>query len=583
MNILCITDISLYRAYLTKYFLSRDIQYRFLPLDIKNIVSVLANNEFNILLLQAQYLDFSYKEVINQLQDAGTSLNIPIVTLHAQSTSLSRLPENNEVIHVDRKSLVKALDDFKQRFEEQTTRSFPEKRRVLFADTSRTLHNVVKSALGHGFEVLYASDGMSAYQLFQENKINLILTGVHLPKMSGLELCRKIKEEAAGNYHPVIVLSSNDDPMAVDTAFNYGADDYLVKSFSPEMLADKVSEHLDAVERKRSHKVLVVDDSKLSRELIRNALLKVGLNVLTANDGQQGLAVALTEVPDIIITDIEMPVQNGYELCENIRSHPELEHSFILMMSSRNNPSDMKRAERLDVRRYFVKPFDVEKLQLVVEQLLAEGDRQYKLEYGYALESMKSLVAALEARDRYTQGHSARVCELSMRLARHVGLDNKALADLEIAANLHDIGKIGVRDAVLLKPDKLSDDEYALIQRHAIIGAEILKPIRSLKAIIPLIMLHHERWDGKGYPTFLSGEDIPLGARIIAIADAFDAMTSDRPYRKGMPISKALEIIEKEAGRQFCPFLGSKFIELISMLDTSMSFSDSTSTILTTT
>ncbi len=564
MNVLCITEISLYRAYLTKYFLSRDIQYRFICPDLDTLRTTLEKTDVDALLIQAQYSDFNYRTFLDRINDVISGLDLPIITLH---TEPGPTPHEDDVIHVDRSSAITVLDDFKRRFDEQVVNPGPKKRQILFADSSRTLFKIVKSVLGNGFDVHYAADGLSAYRIFQENKINLILTGVHLPKMNGLELCRKIKEEAAGNYHPVIVLSSNDDPMAIDTAFNYGADDYLVKSFSPEMLASKVSEHLDAADRKRSHKVLVVDDSKLSRELIRNALLKVGLTVLTAKNGQEGLEIAEAETPDIIITDLEMPILNGYELCENIRNHAELEHSFILMMSSRNSPCDMKRAERLDVRRYFVKPFDVEKLQLVVEQLLAEGDRQYKLEYGYALESMKSLVAALEARDRYTQGHSARVCELSMRLAQFIGLDTKALADLEIAANLHDIGKIGVRDAVLLKPDKLSEEEYATIQRHAVIGAEILKPIRSLQAIIPLIMLHHERWDGKGYPTFLSGEDIPLGARIIAIADSFDAMTSDRPYRKGMPISKALSIIEKGAGSQFCPYSAAKFIELMTVID----------------
>jgi len=145
-----------------------------------------------------------------------------------------------------------------------------------------------------------------------------------------------------------------------------------------------------------------------------------------------------------------------------------------------------------------------------------------------------------------------------------MGLSIFELDKLEIAANLHDIGKIGVRDDILLKPGKLSDEEYAKIQEHAVIGAEILRPLNSLNDVVPLILFHHERWDGNGYPSMIKGTDIPLGARIIAIADTFDAITSDRPYRKALTEPKAIEIIKQNIGSQFCPKCAGAFIELAS-------------------
>jgi putative nucleotidyltransferase with HDIG domain len=178
------------------------------------------------------------------------------------------------------------------------------------------------------------------------------------------------------------------------------------------------------------------------------------------------------------------------------------------------------------------------------------------------LSTIKALVTALEARDEYTKGHTHRVSKYALMLGKYMGLTTYELDKLEIAANLHDIGKIGVKDDILLKPGQLSDEEYAKIQEHAVIGAEILRPLNSLQDVVPLILFHHERWDGQGYPSMISGKKIPLGARIIAVADTFDAITSDRPYRKALSEEKALKIIEENIGTQFCPTCGKSFLEM---------------------
>ena len=274
------------------------------------------------------------------------------------------------------------------------------------------------------------------------------------------------------------------------------------------------------------------------------------------------MEIAVKERPEIIITDVDIPGMNGYELIKQAREKPEIKDVSVIMMSNRDKKSDIKKSEKLGVSKYFVKPFDIEKLVIVVEQLLLERYNIYRKEYEYMLSTIKALITALEARDEYTKGHTHRVSKYALMLGNYMGLSTFELDKLEIAANLHDIGKIGVRDDILLKPGKLSDEEYATIQEHAVIGAEILRPLNSLNDVIPLILFHHERWDGEGYPSMIKGDEIPLGARIIAVADTFDAITSDRPYRKALTEKEAVEIIKNNSGTQFCPRCVAAFLEL---------------------
>lgn len=192
-----------------------------------------------------------------------------------------------------------------------------------------------------------------------------------------------------------------------------------------------------------------------------------------------------------------------------------------------------------------------------------ENARLYENTQKAYFETIKSLAQALEARDAYTRGHSERVTEYSLLLAKKAGVSRKYMDILQYAGLLHDIGKIGVADAILLKPDKLSADDFVLIRDHTQLGDAILSPLRFLHDAQDIVKYHHERWDGTGYPEGLSGKKIPLLARIIAIADSFDAMTSDRPYRKAMPIDAAIEEIKAGAGTQFDPELASLFIEAI--------------------
>ena len=569
MRIVNILDIDFYRPFLSKIYITVGMDYTFLSPGDGEVAFAFAEAFPDAVLIQDSYMGVESVALVRRIRESAAQSGraVPILYLgppDGDSCSLPRadVPEGADIHPVNRLNLAEVLRELQEAATRRT--SGARTREMLFVDAGKTLLHVVQAALSSdGFRVVAAHDAEQALAFCREHAFEMVLTSVQLPGMSGLELCRRIKEENSGRYLPVVILSSSDNPLDVETAFSFGADDYLLKSFTPDMLAAKVSEHLDVVERKRHNKILVADDNKLIRELLRHSFIKGGHCVLTAANGREALEIALAEHPDVVVTDIEMPEMDGYALCERLRDEPELRNTLVVIMSARDRQSDINRGERLGVSRYFVKPFDVEKMQLVVEQLLAESYRHIKKEHEHVLASMTALITALEARDEYTKGHTARVSHRAMQLGRFMGLDDQALRELEIAANLHDIGKIGVRDAVLLKPGKLSPEEYAKIQEHAVIGAEILRPIVSLTPVLPLILLHHERWDGRGYPTAIMGEDIPLGARIIAIADAFDAMTTNRPYRSGMPLDKALGIIEHEAGRQFCPTCATAFLQML--------------------
>ena len=573
MRILNVVDINIIKIVLTKHYLSRNIDYDFVYPEPESVRQKIFSFKPDILVLQNRLIDM---DVAGFLKLLGVRIETEIVIFMIKedagskseiSKSLSAYKKvhfvNKDDINSVFNSIIPSEVPKDVTMNELSSEIVPEKKTILYVDDSPVMHHFVKTTLGDcDYNLITAVDGVDGYEKYCQYLPNIIITDIEMPQMSGLELCRKIKENNEGRFIPVVILSSKSQPIDIDTAFNYGADDYLVKPVSPDNLIEKIKDYFAVLDRKKRNKILVVDDSKVSAEMIAHALIKNSHNVLMASNGEQALELAMREKPEIVITGVEMAGMTGYDLVKIMRETPELKDVSFIMMSSRDRKSDIKKSEKLGVSRYFIKPFDIEKLIIVVEQLLLEKYNIYKKEYEYMLSTIKALVTALEARDEYTKGHTTRVSKYSLMLGRHMGLSIFELDKLEIAANLHDIGKIGVRDDILLKPGKLSDEEYAKIQEHAVIGAEILRPLNSLNDVVPLILFHHERWDGNGYPSMIKGTDIPLGARIIAIADTFDAITSDRPYRKALSEKQAVEIIKQNTGSQFCPRCAGSFIEM---------------------
>jgi len=206
---------------------------------------------------------------------------------------------------------------------------------------------------------------------------------------------------------------------------------------------------------------------------------------------------------------------------------------------------------------------EMEELYDILRRRVQELELARRQNQEMFLATMETLARTLEAKDRYTRGHSGRVAEYAVKLAAAVGMEAKDLENLRLAASLHDLGKIGIPDEVLHKPDRLAPEEYELIKKHPLIAVQILQPLAVVQDIIPWIKHHHERYDGGGYPDGLRGEDIPLGARLIALADSFDAMTTDRPYRRALSTEAALAEIRQGTGRQFDPRLALAWLNLM--------------------
>ncbi len=291
-------------------------------------------------------------------------------------------------------------------------------------------------------------------------------------------------------------------------------------------------------------RILVCDDTPANREILQEILSAVGFSVTTVDSGEAVLPALAEQMPDLVLLDIRMPGLDGFEVCEWIKRNPETEFLPVVLVTAFGERRDRVRSTQVGADDYLTLP--VNRLELVarVRSLLRLRTYYRDLEDHQAV--LLSLASVIEAKDPYTQGHSARVGELAMRLAREIGLSPDACEDMRVAGLLHDIGKVGVPQRLINKPGHLTDDEFLTIMSHPANGEEICRRLRTVSSVLPLIRLHHERYDGKGYPDHLKGDEIPIGARVLGLADAFDALTSDRSYRKRVSRDDALAILARE-------------------------------------
>ena len=278
---------------------------------------------------------------------------------------------------------------------------------------------------------------------------------------------------------------------------------------------------------------------------------------------------------DMLILDFMMDPIHGDEVVEEIRKF-NTELYILLLTGHKDLAPPLETIKRLDIQGYCEKSDKFDQLLLLIEsgiksieqmktiQKINEElrDKNDELEKAY-LDTIGILRQTVEAKDPYTRGHSDRVSEFAVLIGTKMGLDEKTIHILKIGGLFHDIGKIGIPDSILLKESKLSDDEYSQIKNHPTIGAHILGNATVFQDIIPIVKYHHERYDGRGYPSQLAGTDIPLIARITAVADAFDAMTSKRTYRDSLPIEKVKEEIERCSGTQFDPEIAKFFLGIL--------------------
>jgi putative two-component system response regulator len=293
-------------------------------------------------------------------------------------------------------------------------------------------------------------------------------------------------------------------------------------------------------------KILVVDDEKIVVDLHKKMLERNGYEVVIAHDGIQALEMILTETPDLILT----------EKNERTNLIP------VIMVTAVDDYDHRIRGIETGADDFLSKPVRSRELYARVKSLLRIKTLTDNLESAETV--IFSLANAIEAKDPFTKGHIDRVSSLAMELGRHIGLTGMEISTLEKGGALHDIGKIGVRDDILLKPGKLTPEEFEEIKRHPETGANICRPLHSLRPVLPIIKHHHEKYDGSGYPSGLSGEDIPLLARIMAIVDVYDALTSRRAYRSAMSHEHAMRIFREDISNgKFDPVLFEKFEKLI--------------------
>ncbi len=433
-------------------------------------------------------------------------------------------------------------------------------RRILIVDDSAVFRTSMKKILqSKNDEIVLAEDGQAGLDLALREKFDIVVSDIDMPKINGIDLCRSLKNTAATQGTPVVMVSTFDSDSDVDKGFQAGAAAYLSKYEIQSRLRETVDSVLSKSKFKSNRLVMIVDDSKVVRRIVEKGLAEAGFKVITAENGKKALDLLDDIRPDLILTDIEMPDINGFEFCGAIHTNPELSSVPIVAMSSKTERGFMKRMLQNGASAFLCKPFNIDELVILVEKMLSDQFHMLLMErerlaseQSLMIASITSLVAALEARDNYTKGHSEAVGRIVSGMLGKTGAGQKEIETVTIGGRLHDIGKIGVRDEILLKPGRLTEKEFAHIKKHPVIGANIIKSIPSFSDVIPIVLSHHERIDGKGYPHGLKGDDIHLWARMTAVADTYHSLTSDRPYRKGMAQGKALQIIKDVSGTQLC-------------------------------
>lgn len=308
--------------------------------------------------------------------------------------------------------------------------------------------------------------------------------------------------------------------------------------------------------------VLVVDDHPLNVELIEGCLAELDCRVISATDGLDALDLVEREHPHLVLLDVMMPRMDGYEVCQRIKSLPDGHLLPVVMVTALGQIADRVRGLEVGADDFIVKPIERVELVARVRSLLRVKALFDRLDDAHR--TIISLARAIEAKDSSTEAHTERVGLNARRLGEAAGLEGPILDDVHFGAVIHDIGKIGIPDAILLKPGPLSEAERRLMREHVAIGEDIARPLRSAANLLPIIRHHHERVDGRGYPDGLAGEEIPLSARVVAVCDAFDAMISARPYRPAMNVDEALAALRAGAGCQWDARLVELFVQLVS-------------------
>jgi len=321
--------------------------------------------------------------------------------------------------------------------------------------------------------------------------------------------------------------------------------------------------------------ILIVDDEPSGRDTLESILEPEGYTLVMAENGYQAIEKALVIQPDVILLDVMMPGMNGFEVCRRIREEKNLAEIPILFLTALDDRRSLLNGLEAGADEFISKPYDRYELRarlLGITRLnrfrkLTEERSNLERAHTELMTAYDATIAgwshALDLRDKETEGHSQRVTLLTLKLAEAFGMTQEELIHIRRGALLHDIGKLGIPDSILHKPGKLTETEWEMMRRHPQYAYDMLYPIDYLHPALSIPYCHHEKWDGTGYPRGLKGEEIPQSARLFAIADVWDALTSDRPYRPAMSEEFASTYVQEQSGKHFQPEVVELFLKMI--------------------
>ena len=448
--------------------------------------------------------------------------------------------------------------------------------RILMIDDDAISRKLATHILEGKYDVICADSGAEGLQILRSSAIDLVLLDLYMLDMNGLEVLQQIREDVSISDTKVIILSFSGIRTDVIESIRLGVLDFIRKPFLASDLLERIQAAL-SIERK--DRILVVDDDNINLK-ITERILRIPYDVICVSSGTEAIEYLKEHTPDLILLDLHMPDMNGLELLAKLQCKSELADIPVIFLTADNDQAAEGKILQAGAMDYIQKPFSAEvllrrisrilelyhyqkSLQREVEKKteeLLEKNRKY---VNLSTQVMTTLASVIDAKDTYTNGHSLRVAQYSLELARRMGKNSQELSEIYYTALLHDIGKVGVPDEIINKEGRLTDEEYQCMKKHPEIGATILENISEMPSISVGAHWHHERYDGSGYPDGLKGEQIPEIARIISVADAYDAMTSNRSYRKLLSQDKVRSEIECGKGIQFDPKIADHMLEMI--------------------
>ena len=482
-----------------------------------------------------------------------------------------------------------------------------EKKKILVVDDYLPTRRLIVDALEQSsqYEVNEAENGEEALLLFNKNNYDLVISDIMMPGMSGMDLLNRIREKNL--FAAVIMITGNPTVDLTVSAIKKGAVDFLTKPFDIDDLLFKVDIHLrgKSLLSKEGAEIIQdqanlkdksddlskqgyifdsIEDSPLDNDIIFEKIAALALKLV---DGEVCSILLFDEQdnefhPKVVKGESEginrnythssalkMVFNEVVERKEAVmissNEHPDISPSLICApLMIRNSILGILSIRKKKNREVFSKR-DLHHILSLTKRasLNLENKILYESIYSNIMDTLKSLISSVQARDHYTEEHSQRVTEYALKIAAEMSCSLKDMESLKIAGVLHDVGKIAVPDSILLKPGKLTAEEYMIIKNHPTIGENILRPVVLLEKERKIVQCHHERWDGKGYPLGISGTEIPFLARILMVADSYDAMTSNRPYHLPMPLETAIAELLNNKNTQFDADVVDAFIKIL--------------------